>query len=73
MRTMSPDSDSNGWAEASVGFIWKSNNNNGCNWDDTFGGLSSSPDAYAAIERGWNNNAFYKQNFGSTGMMIFVK
>lgn len=76
MRTKTPDSDSHGWAEGSIGFIWMSQNNDiySC-WDDTFGGLSSAMSSYVNIERSWTHgDAFYKNNFSSTGgMFVFVK
>lgn len=75
MRTLTPDSDSHGWAEASVGFVWLSNNNDGGCWDDTFGGLSSTMSSYEDKERSWGHgNEFYNQNFGTSGgMFVFVK
>lgn len=74
MRTMTPDSDAHGWNEASAGFVWMSNNNEGCSWDDTFGGLMSGHSSHTTYERGWiNTSDFYHKNFDGNGMFIFVK
>ncbi len=73
MRTMTPDSDSHGWNEASIGFIWKSVNNGGGCWDDTFGGLSSGITGQTNIERSWTHNTeFYSTNF-NTNLHVFVR
>ena len=71
MRLQSPDSDINGWNEGSKGFIWMSNNNNGCSWDDTLGGLS--PATAPSEEYAWGSSYFYKQNFGGDSLKVFVR
>lgn len=73
MRTKTPDSDGNGWDQGSLGFIWKSTNNNGCSWDDSYGGLANSASSLVSIEQGWNISKFYHQNFNSVGLFIFVR
>lgn len=74
MSTAAPDSDTNGWAEGSKGFVFRSTNNNGCNYDDTFGGIMSATSSQQAVERGYNNTAsFYHKNFDNDAMTIWIR
>ncbi len=70
-RLQSPDSDPDGWGEASKGFIWRSDNNDGCNWDDTGGGINNSK--YSDTEHNWEQDLFYYQNFSGSALMIFIR
>ena len=74
MKTATPDTDGNGWAEGSKGFIWRSRNNNGCSYDDTSGGLLHAHSSYRNIEQGYNNQgAFYTRNFDADAMAVWVR
>lgn len=73
MSLVQPDSDSHGWAEASWGFIWRSRNNDTCNYDDTFGGLASASSSSRDNERHWSTGHFYHQNFDGSAMQVWVR
>ena len=70
MRLMSPDSDSNGWDSAAVGFVWQSVNNHSCSWDDTHGGINSAYPTARDLET-WPAGEFYTSNL--TGLNVFVR
>ncbi len=53
MRTSTPDSDGNGWLEGAKGFVWRSVNNNACNYDDKSGSLNHAYPTTVDIETGW--------------------
>lgn len=73
MRTMTPDSDSHGWVEASIGFVWMADNNDGGCWDDNFGGLSSAMTGHTNTERTWGINRFYGNNFRDSNLHILIR
>lgn len=76
MSLVQPDSDGNGWDEASWGFVWRSVNNNSCNYDDGNGGINH-PDLggvdYGSQELHWNNGGFYQENFGGSALQVWVR
>lgn len=73
MRTSTPDSDGNGWLEGAKGFVWRSVNNNACNYDDTSGSLNHAHPTTVDIETGWGGAEFYTNNFNNDAMVIWVK
>jgi hypothetical protein len=71
LRLQTPDSDTDEWNEASKGFVWKSDIDNGCSWDDTGGGINNSNNS--DLEYNWGQALFYHQNFDGSAMLIFIK
>lgn len=71
MSLTHPDSDQHGWSEGSWGFVWRSSNNEGCNYDDTFGGLSSA--TQPTVERMWGIYGFYRYNFEGSALQVWVR
>lgn len=64
-------SGNDGWAQ---GFVFRSSNNCGCDYDDVAGGLN--PSLYANAEHGWTYDFFYTKNFVDNGpgsVRIYVR
>ena len=72
MRTSSPDSDANVWDQGAKGFVWRASNNNGCNYDDTSGGLLNAHTSLDDIEV-WTYDQFYHRNFDNDAMTVWVR
>jgi hypothetical protein len=71
MSLAQPDTDANAWAQGSKGFIWRSINNNTCNYDDTLGGVSN---AYTPAIESFPTGDFYYKNIGAGGALnVFVR
>ncbi|NPA34222.1 MAG: hypothetical protein GXO48_04755, partial [Chlorobi bacterium] len=70
MRLQNYDSDGGGY-DNSVGFIWRSTNNDGCPYDDSWGSINvcTAP----STEHQWTIPEFYQQNFGGSALLIFVR
>lgn len=74
MMTSAPDSDGNGWLEGAKGFIWRSVNNNACNYDDTSGSLNHAHPSTVNQELGWNGTTeFYHLNFNDDALVLWVR
>ncbi|MCT4638287.1 MAG: fibrinogen-like YCDxxxxGGGW domain-containing protein [Bacteroidales bacterium] len=66
------DSDGLPHKNNSRGFVWRSANSEGCNYDDSYGAISNS-NSDTNKESYWGVDGFYNRNFDGTGMMIFVR
>ncbi|NPA34470.1 MAG: hypothetical protein GXO48_06045, partial [Chlorobi bacterium] len=70
MRLQSLDTDGAG-IDNSIGFVWRSTNNNGCPYDDSVGGINHCGNPN--LEKHWGIPEFYQQNFGGSALLIFVR
>ncbi len=65
--------DSDGNANFGKGIIGRSNNNNGCNYDDVYGGLQGDMANSDTTEAGWNVLYWYHQNFDNGALNVYVR
>lgn len=76
MRLQTPDTDGEGWSgdNGAYGFIWHSNNNNGCPYDDYAGNVYGDDEAWGKnSENTWNRGFFYQDNFEGSSMTVFIR
>lgn len=70
MSLQREDSDAN--TEWGKGFIWRSSNNDGCSYDDIYGGMQFNG-TVNNIEQGWTANFFYTRNFDASAALVWVR